>query len=465
MGTRVGPASLAFTGALFFAALGLLGCGDPLSIVKTVSEREAEAPPPVPAGLSVGNPTASTLTVSWNATVRAASYEVRSDFSPTGPFTTVAYQGPATQFADAITGRMSPSYYKVRAINSYGPGSFSGTATGMIGYLIDTVAGSDSALMGDGLQATAAQLITPGAVAFDSSGNMYIADMGNARVRVVDHSTGIISTFAGTTAGPAAGDGGLATAAKLNQPQGLAFDAAGNLYIADTGNNRVRKVDTGGYISTFAGTTAGFGGDTGQATLAQLHTPMQLAFYSGSLYIADESNHRIRKVDGSGVITTVAGNGTAAYNGDGIAATSASLNWACGVAFDLSGNLYIADQGNDRIRKVDTLGVISTVAGTGVKGFAGDDGPATSAQFDWPMGVVVASSGNLYIADQVNNRIRKITKSTGIITTIAGCSPLGFSGDAGPALVAHLHWPCAVAIGGSNIYAVDQANNRVRLLY
>jgi sugar lactone lactonase YvrE len=295
---------------------------------------------------------------------------------------------------------------------------------------------------------------------------MYIADTDNSRIRKVDHSTGIITTFAGS--GILTGDGVPATSAQLQYPQGLAFDSAGDLYISDTNNNLIRKVDHAtGNISTFAGSgTAGFGGDNGPATSAALHYPMGIAFDpSGNLYIADESNHRIRKVDTGGAITTVVGDGTPAYNGDGILATSAELNWPSGIAFDVWNNLYIADQGNHRIRKVDAAsGLISTVAGNGTEGYSGDGGPATSAEFDWPMCVSVPSSGNLYIADQLNNRIRKVTKSTGVVTTLAGTGVLGFSGDMGPAISAQLNWPVGVTFNGNAFYIVDQANNRIRTL-
>ena len=214
----------------------------------------------------------------------------------------------------------------------------------------------------------------------------------------------------------------------------MAVDASGNLYIADTGNNRIRKVSATGIITTVAGNgSAGYSGDGGPATSAQLDGPEGVAVDgSGNLYIADTCNNRIRKVSATGIITTVAGNGSAGYSGDGGPATSAQLSLPAGVAVDGSGNLYIADSGNNRIRKVSATGIITTVAGNGSPGYSGDGGPATSAQLNQPAGVAVDASGNLYIADSSNNRIRKVS-ATGIITTVAGNGFDGYSGDGGPA--------------------------------
>ena len=198
--------------------------------------------------------------------------------------------------------------------------------------------------------------------------------------------------------------------ASLKFPNALAFDASGNLYIADGGNQRIRKVNTSGIISTVVGTGgSGFSGDGGLAIAASLNDPNALAFdASGNLYIADFDNQRIRKVSTSGIISTVAGTGISGFSGDGGAATAASLNSPNAVAFDASGNFYIADGGNERIRKVNTSGIISTVAGTGVSGFSGDGGAATAASLNLPSAVAVDVSGNLYIADFDNQRIRKV---------------------------------------------------------
>ena len=207
----------------------------------------------------------------------------------------------------------------------------------------------------------------------------------------------------------------------LNSPSGVTVDGAGNLYIADTNNHRIRKVDTSGVITTVAGTgVSGYSGDDGLATAAQLNNPYGVTVDgAGNLYIADRSNHRIRKVDTSGVITTVAGTGAYGYSGDDGTAITAQLNFPYGVTIDSIGNLYIADSFNHRIRKVDTSGVITTVAGTGAQGNSGDGGAATAAQLNSPSNVTVDSAGNLYIADTNNHRIRKVDTS-GVITTVSG---------------------------------------------
>jgi sugar lactone lactonase YvrE len=278
--------------------------------------------------------------------------------------------------------------------------------------IITTIAGKYSltgAFGGDGAAATNASLNHPNNVAISSSGSIYIADIFNQRIRRVN-SSGIISTVAGNGTLGSIGDGGLATSANLNYPACVAIDGTGNYYIADLINSRVRKV-AAGYISTIAGKSAqGFSGDGGPATSASLMNPQGINFDSaGNLYIADTSNNRIRKVDGDGVITTVAGSSTTNFTGDGGMAINAGLSRPWSVCADNSGNLYIADYGHNRIRKVDTNGLISTVAGKGnTGGFGGDGGPATKASLNGPACVALDARGNLYIADWYNNRIREI---------------------------------------------------------
>ena len=328
---------------------------------------------------------------------------------------------------------------------------------------ISTVAGGGP--VGDDGAATAAQLYSPSGVAPDGAGNLYIADQNNARIRKVDAS-GMITTVAGDGTRGYSGDGGAATAAQLNRPSGVAPDGAGNLYIADVNNHRIRKVDASGVISTVAGDgTFGFGGDGGPATAAQLNRPAGVALDgAGNLYIADVNNHRIRKVDASGVISTVAGDGTDDYGGDGGPATAAQLNRPFGVAPDGAGNLYIADSWNSRIRKVDAAGVISTVAGDGTDDYGGDGGAATAAQLSTPVGMALDDAGNLYIADLFNNRIRKVD-SAGVISTVAGDGTFGFGGDGGPAVAAQLYYPIGVALDDAgNLYIADENNHRIRRL-
>jgi uncharacterized protein (TIGR03437 family) len=328
---------------------------------------------------------------------------------------------------------------------------------------ITTIAGNGVlSYSGDGGPAGSAELNTPQAVAVDSSGNVYIADTRNNVVRKVT-ATGVISTFAGNGTAGYSGDGGPPTAAMLNSPQGIAVDSSGNVYVADTQNARVRKI-SGGSISTVAGNgTPGSGGDGGAATAAQLFVPIGLAVdASGNLYIADFTNNRVRKVSG-GTISTVAGNGLSGYSGDGGAATAAQLNGPADVAVDSNGNLYIADLNNNAIREV-TGGKITTVAGNGLPGVSGDGGPATAAQVGGPTGIAVDTAGNLYIASG-SATVRKIYANTGFITTIAGNGTAGYSGDGGSAPFGELNGAIALAVtSNGNVYVADSANNAVRLL-
>jgi sugar lactone lactonase YvrE len=329
--------------------------------------------------------------------------------------------------------------------------------------IITTFAGNGTfGYGGDGGPATSAELDDePNGVALDSSGNFYIADPGSLRIRKV--SAGIITTVAGGGVNhDSLGDGGPATSAELDGPQGLAVDSGGNIYIADTNDNVIRKV-SGGIITTVAGNgTAGYSGDGDAATGAELNYPWGVALDSdGNIYIADSGNDVIRKVSG-GIITTVAGNGKAGYSGDGGPATGAQLGFPTAVAVDSSGDIYIADTWNHRVRKVSG-GIITTVAGDGTPSYGGDGGAATSAQLNQPIGVTVDAGGNLYIGDSWNNRVRKV--SGGIITTIAGNGYNGYNGDGGPAASAELYSPRGVAVDSDgNVYIADLGNSRIRQL-
>ncbi len=329
---------------------------------------------------------------------------------------------------------------------------------------ISTYAGQgEGGFGGDGGPATAATLSLPMGVAADALGNLYIAEDGNSRVRKVD-SSGVITTYAGTGTEGFGGDGGPATSASLNQPRSVAVGAAGELYIADWWNSRVRKVDLAGVITTYAGTSwPGFAGDGGLAAQAALdHAGGVAVDAGGNLYIADERNQRIRKVDAAGAIDTFAGNGTRGYGGDGGLATAASLDAPTGLEMDAAGNLYVADQGNNRIRRIEAAGSISTHAGGGTEGYGGDGGPATSASLVAPVGVAFDAAGNLYIGDLGNKRIRRVTPS-GVITTYAGNGMAGPIGEGGPATSAGLGFPGGIAVDGDgNLYIADFGNHRIR---
>jgi Gluconolactonase len=314
--------------------------------------------------------------------------------------------------------------------------------------------------------ATSVPLILPSAIAYDSAGNLYIAETGNHAIRKVD-AAGKITTIAGTGTQGFGGDDGPATAALLDSPQGLAFGGS-DLYIADTHNHRIRKLNlTTGVITTIAGSSAGFSGDNGPATAAQLNLPTALALdSSNNLYIADTQNHRIRKINlASGVITTIAGNGTQGFSGDGGPATAAAIDSPSGIAIDANQNLYLADTHNQRIRKITAAtGTITTIAGAAA-GFGGDNGAASAARLALPHGLSIDSAGNLYIADTANHRIRRIDAATGTITTIAGDGTQNFSGDGNPASAASLDSPRAMTVTAAGLVTLsDTANQRVRQL-
>jgi len=329
---------------------------------------------------------------------------------------------------------------------------------------VDLVAGTGTAgFGGDGGPASSAQLNRPAGVAVDAEGNILIADAGNNRIRRVT-AAGIISSIAGNgrTIG-FSGDSGPARSAELNSPTRVALDNAGNLFIADTDNHRIRRITQDGFISTVAGTgTQGFSGDAGPARVAQLSYPSDVLLdAAGNLVIVDSGNLRIRKVNPAGIINTLAGGG---HGADGSHATVASLYGPGAVALDADGNLFIVDY--LRIRKVNTAGVITTVAGTGYdwgdEGFSGDGGPAIAAKFNNPSDVAVDADGNLFIADTDNHRIRKVTPD-GIITTVAGNGQSGFSSDGGPASSAKLSHPRGLALDrAGNLFIADAGNNRIR---
>jgi sugar lactone lactonase YvrE len=333
--------------------------------------------------------------------------------------------------------------------------------------IITTVAGNGTfGAENDGPAATA-ELDQPAAVAIDAGGNVLVADTNNERVRRVDAQTGIITTVAGTFNSDDSLRGDRpATKAKLGHPEDVAVDASGNLFIA---SDLVWRVDAKTVtITVVPGNISDAEteppGDGGPANRADLNNPTGLALDgTGNLFVALET--RIRRVDAATrIITTVAGNGTLGFTGDGGVATRAELSSPSGIAINGSGDLFIADLGNNRIRRVDAkTGIITTVAGNGTPGFTGDGGAATNAELRSPSGVAINGSGDLFIADCDNNRIRRVDAKTGIITTVAGNGTPGFTGDGGPATSAELRSPRRVAISSSGVlFIADRENNRIR---
>jgi sugar lactone lactonase YvrE len=332
------------------------------------------------------------------------------------------------------------------------------------GQIISTFAGNGiGSSAGDGGPATAAEVNNPGGVAFDGAGNVYFSGFYDDNIRKVS-AGGIITTICGIGLPGYSGDGGPATDAQISGPTKIYMDATGDLYIADQFNNRIRKVSPTGIISTFAGTgLAGYNGDGISATAAQLNNPTGITKdASGNFYIADYINDRIRIVSATGIINTIAGNGTPGFSGDGGAATNASLNAPFGVTVDASGNIFISDQHNNRIRKVSSAGIITTIAGNGTAGYIGDGGTATNAQLNNPSSLAIDNVGNFYISDQENFRIREISPA-GIITTYAGTGVAGYGGDGGPATAAMLNHSNEIEFDGAgNLFICDNTNNRVR---
>jgi uncharacterized protein (TIGR03437 family) len=319
--------------------------------------------------------------------------------------------------------------------------------------------------IGDGGLATAALLSQPSTIALNAAGSLYIADTGTQRVRQVLPS-GVIQTLVGTGVAGSAADNIAASAATLNSPLGVALDAAGDILIADTWNQRIRQVGADGLIHNLVGTGAvGLGAEGLPPAQTQLNGPSGVCTgRGGTLFVVDTFNHRVLQAAPLPLVATTAGNGSRGNAGDGGPARLAQLNQPSACALDSAGNLFIADTLNHRIRKVDSAGTISTVAGTGAAGFSGDEGPATAAGISAPLGVVVDDNGDIFIADTGNNRIRQVT-ADGLIHTIAGQNAAGFAGDGGPAASAEIDAPGGLYLDGAgDLYFADTGNNRVRRL-
>lgn len=419
--------------------------------------------------------TIGSLTVKYQMSGRAIN---GTDYSLLSGTATIAQNSASvdvtlTPLPDELIEGIETAILTITTDAAYNVGSPSVATVSIGSSVIDTVAGKGPAFYTStptmGGQATATGLGTPTGVAVDASGNRYVVD-GDANAVLKITAAGVISRFAGNASWGAgfAGDGGQATAASLSSPQGVAVDTAGNVYIADTSNNRIRKVVAStGIITTVAGAgPSRFGGDGGPATAAWLKTPSAVSLDgSGNIYIADTGNQRIRKVTVStGIITTVAGNGSVGFGGDGGQAAAAQVSSPKSIDVDASGNIYIADTGNNRVRKVTvSTGIITTIAGNGTAGFAGDGGSPTAAQLSGPEGVAISNSGEVFLSDTGNNRVRKIEGS--VIVTVGGNGQANYTGDGGAATNAALYYPVGLAFDVTgNLFVADAYNASIRRL-
>ncbi|MGE0222652.1 MAG: hypothetical protein AB7S57_05280 [Acetobacteraceae bacterium] len=340
---------------------------------------------------------------------------------------------------------------------------------GMTDWVISTAVGTgEQGYGGDGGPASAARLNNPFDAAFDADGNLIFSDTFNHVIRRVDARDGSISTIAGTGERGFAGDGGPATRAQLNEPYGVVVDRNGTVFFADRLNRRVRKVDANGIITTLAGDGSGkYSGDGGPAATAGLAEPNGLALDSAHarLFIADVADHRVRVVDlGSGTIGTFAGTGEGRHDGDGGPATAAGIFGARAVALAPDGSLYVMERQGSSIRRIRD-GIIETVAGTGARGYAGDGHDARHAVFNAPKEMAVDAAGNIFVVDTENHAIRLIAADSWIVNTIAGNGVAGPGGDGGPAIAAGLARPHGVTIGPDGAaYVGDSENHRIRKL-
>ena len=465
-----GPITLSGQGYTYISAYATANGYDMSSYAyATITLSLPATPPPVisiPSGTYAGT---QMVTISAPG---ATIYYTTNGSSPS--ISSTKYTGPITVSTSETLVAIAVAYGYSPSVPAGAQFVISSSPTS----LIYTIAGNGSGgYSGDGGSATLANLNYPMSVARDAAGNLYVADYNNNVIRKIAAGTGVITTFAGKGTAGYSGDNGPATSAYFNEPNGLAFDSAGNLFIADLGNSVIREIAaTTHIVTTVAGTgTYGYSGDGGLATSAVLARPWNIAIdSSNNLYISDSDANVIRKVSASTkIITTVAGKQSVGYTGDGGPATAAELNTPRGISFDGSGNLLIADFNNNVIRKVTAAtGVITTVAGngygagTGDGGYSGDGGPATSAKLHYPADMKVDSAGNLFIADFQNNRVRKVTASTGIITTAVGTGDtgcIGFGGDGGAATSAAICYPMGLLFDTSgNLYVADTDGNRVR---
>ena len=408
------------------------------------------------------------------------------DFTPTGLGTCVAGSYVQGQMC-SVSVSFAPKYPGLRVgavvlVDTNGhfmaDQSLSGTGTGSLSVMapgeINTLAGDGclndgSCPTSGGTPASSSALNLPLGEATDAAGNLYISDTGNNRIQKVDPFGNVTTIAGGSEIAGFSGDGGPAISARINAPSAIAIDGAGNIVFADTGNNAIREISaaTGNNISTIAGTlgSAGFGGDGHAATLALLSAPQGFAFdASGDLYIADTGNNRIREVDSSGNINTVAGNGISGFFGDGGAALSGQFDLPWGICVATDNSLYIADFGNNRIRRIDAVSEdLSTVAGNGTGSYTGDGGLALNATLNGPASIAIDAADNLYIADSENNAIRKVNHVTGAIATFAGNGTALFGGDGFNAPLAGLYKPYSVYLDAvGNLFLADRLDLRIR---
>lgn len=412
----------------------------------------------------------SVLTILGEATVLIGGTGTLTATAPGGTWSSSAPEVATISSSGVVTGitggtvvityTLSPGVFTTLTLSV----PFINTTT--IGSRMSTIAGTSSpGFTGDGGASASARINGPRYAVTDAAGNIYFSDYANHRVRKIS-TTGIITTVAGNGTAGYLADGVQATATRLNKPSGLAIDASGNLYVADQGNFRIRKVDGSGVITTIAGTgTAGPFVEGSAATSAKINPFGMTMDGSGNIYFTDDS-HRVLKLEASsGNIYRIAGTATPGYGGDGGAATSAQLSSPGYLCLDGSGNLYVSDRDNHRIRKITSSGTISTVAGSGTSGYSGDGGPATSAQLDFPAGIRIDASGNLYIADRANHCLRKVT-SAGVISTVAGVGNVADnSGTCGSPLVTRMNNPYDVTLNFvGNPVVLDYGNSRIRVL-
>jgi sugar lactone lactonase YvrE len=383
---------------------------------------------------------------------------------------TALFPFAGTNYALAASRGAAASLDDLVLVTAQAPGAGEAMRT-VYRHYVRPLAGAGGGFAGDGGPAAGALLNTPFAAAADSRGNLYISDWGNSCIRMVD-ATGTIWTVAGTPLTPGTtGDGGLAREALFSEVRGVFVDRASNLYVAERDNHAIRRVGTNGILTTLAGTvgTNGFAGDGGPATAARLNGPRwATADTNGNFYVADTDNNRIRRVNAAGTIQTIAG-GNAGFSGDGGPATAARLNRPRCVLVDAAGRILVADTDNHCVRMIDTAGIITTLAGIGTRGgYTGDGVAATATRLNHPFGLALDGAGNLYIADVDNARIRAVSARDGIMHTVAGTGTSGYNGNDLPAATTRLRMPYGVTTvadaTGLRIHICDSENNRVRTL-